>query len=357
MLLWIVNSIFANWSNITITLIILYILRKILFEGTFTNLRKPMKGKIVIITGASAGVGKATALELLEDGAEVIFACRDKEKTTKVFREIEEKYTDAKQMLTRAHFIPLDLCSFKSVLNFVKVFEGKFGKLDILINNAATFPIDFEMTEDKLEPTIQTNYLSLVVLTIMLLDKFDKTEGRILNVSSFAHVQCDYTISGVEVMKKDKEFKSISDSYYGNLWLKHYHYANTKTNVIFFTSFLADFLEKHYPHIKAVNANPGLVFTEFVRFVYSSKYFGPVYKVLWFTHWYISKTCLAGAQTSLHLCYMDFGKINSGAYYSDCKLTQPSSLTKNKALREAVMDYTAELIKSNDSISTLIKIF
>jgi retinol dehydrogenase-13 len=315
-----------------------------------------MKGKIIIVTGASAGIGKETAFQLLEDGADVIYACRDYKKTMRVLDEIEKK---DKKLVKRAHFIELNLSSFKSVENFVNEFKKKFSKLDILINNAAAFPLDFELTEDKIESNLQMNYVSLVIMTLLLLNKFDKNEGRILNLTSFAHIQCDYSVDYLEKLQKDHEYKSIERAYYGNLWLKHYHYANTKTAVIFFTTYLKEFLEKNHPHIKVASVNPGLVYTEFARFVYSSKIFGKVYDTLWFTYQYLAKSALSGAQSSLHVCYLDYNEVVSGAYYSDCKLSQSSKLTKSKEIREKVIEYTAHLIgksdvfKNNDIINML----
>lgn len=331
-----------HWFSIAIISILLWAIRKLFLVGTFTPLKKSLKGKLVIVTGASAGIGKATAHQLLKDGADVIYACRNEEKTRKVFQEIEK---EDKELVKRAHFIKLNLNKFTSVKKFVEEFNKKFDKLDILVNNAATYPIEFEITEEKLESIYQINYFSQVVLALLLLDKFDKTEGKILNLSSFAHIQCDFTLESIEEMKRDLSYKKIKEDYFGNMWLKHYHYANTKTAMIFFTSYFSEYLQKNYPHIKTASVNPGLVYTEFGRFVSEHKFLKYVYSTLFFIYMYIAKTSFSGAQTSLHCIYLDFQDVVSGAYYSDCKLGKLSSLAKDKTIRDSLIKYTKDFLK------------
>jgi len=337
-----VNLFLENWRGIFITFMLLYVIRRLFLVGNFSDLRRNIKGKVVIVTGASAGIGKETAKELLQEGAEVIFACRDKQKTMKVWKEIEKK---DKNLLSKAHFIELNLLSFKSVHNFVREFKSKFSKLDILINNAAVFPTFFEITDDKLESIYQVNYFSLVVLTLLLLDHFDFKEGRVINLVSFAHIQCDFTVEKINQMKADREFKSVYEEYFGNVWLQHYHYANTKTCAIYFTNHLAEYLSHNKPHIKAVNVNPGLVYTEFARFMYASKFLGVIYDIFFFMYIYIAKTALAGAQTTLHVVHEEFPNVVNGGYYSDCKLGKMSNLAANQEVREAVMKFTSDLLR------------
>jgi len=335
-------------------MIVLYLIRVYFILGGYTTLRRSMSGKLIIVTGSSAGIGKATALQFLEDGAEIVFACRDKEKTHRVFEQIKKKSDDQRN---RCHFIELNLSSFQSVHNFVKTFKQKFQKLDILVNNAATFPTKFTITEDCIEETLQTNHLSVMLLTTLLLDHFDKKEGRIINVASFAHIQSDWTVKKLDELRKDFEFKSIKAEYWGNMWLKHYHYANSKIGTIFFTSYLGDHLEKNYPHIKTACMNPGVVYTEMHRFIYENYIIGKIYDVAYVIHWYISKTAIGGAQSSLHLCYLDFSQIVNGGYYNNCKLQNASETARNKEIRGAAMNFSWELIQRPKKVNDSLTIF
>ncbi len=344
MLAGLLTCILNNYLTIIFTATVLYLIRIVFLRGHFTPLKKNLKGKRIIVTGSSAGVGKATAIQLLKDGADVIFACRNKDKTMRVFKEIEK--IDA-TLLERAHFLEINLASFKSIQSFVENFDSKFGSLDILINNAATYPKDFGLTEDKIEHNYHENYFSLVVLSRLLLKNFNQKEGRILNLASFAHVQCDFTDASVDALFQDKEYRSV-EKYYANVWLQHYHYANTKTAIIYFSSHFAEYLEKAHPHVKCVSVNPGLVFTEFGRFISDHWLFGYAYSTLWWTYQYFSKPAIGGAQSSLHCCYLDFNELCSGAYYSDCKIGKLSALARDTSMRNKFVDYSYDLLRKNN---------
>jgi NAD(P)-dependent dehydrogenase (short-subunit alcohol dehydrogenase family) len=80
---------------------------------------------------------------LAKQGATIIFACRNKKKTTSVIQQIQNR-TNNKQVriskilrLKKLHFVEIDLSDMKSIEMFHQQFKEKFGKLDILINNAA----------------------------------------------------------------------------------------------------------------------------------------------------------------------------------------------------------------------------
>ena len=117
-----------------------------------------MSGKTIIITGASSGLGKYSAIELVNKGAKVIFACRNEEKTKKVINEINE---DKRHL---AIFEKLDLSSFKSVIDFANNIKLKYPKIDILMNNAGGILVNYKVTEDNFESSFESNYLSHVLL-------------------------------------------------------------------------------------------------------------------------------------------------------------------------------------------------
>ena len=104
-------------SLIILTIIIIIILYFIISNHLLAGKCKishDMSGKLVIITGASSGLGKFTALELVSKGAKVIFACRNEEKTRNIFNEISQENRHL------AFFEKIDLSSFQSVIDFVK---------------------------------------------------------------------------------------------------------------------------------------------------------------------------------------------------------------------------------------------
>ena len=87
-----------------------FALMKRYFNGPKNNIHRTLNNQIAIITGASAGLGKENARDLLKSGATVIFACRNKEKTLSVIKSITDEKT-----IGNAHYMNLDLTSFSSV--------------------------------------------------------------------------------------------------------------------------------------------------------------------------------------------------------------------------------------------------
>ena len=79
------------------------------FDGPWTPIKRKMEGKTVIVTGSNTGMGFATAEDILLQGGNVIFACRDEKKTLVAIKTLPE------ECQKRAKFIKLDLCDFSSV--------------------------------------------------------------------------------------------------------------------------------------------------------------------------------------------------------------------------------------------------
>ena len=97
---------------------------------------------------------------------------------------------------------------------FVSIFKKKFDHLDVLVNNAGYIATDFVLTEDGLEASIQTNHYSHVLLSMLLLDYFNKTDGRIINVSSIGHLFSNYDTTLKTSFSKETgdQYKSIISS-------------------------------------------------------------------------------------------------------------------------------------------------
>jgi NADP-dependent 3-hydroxy acid dehydrogenase YdfG len=108
-----------NFTTFILILIpVLYLLRKYILGGV-CNITKDLTGKVIIITGASAGIGLATAEILAKMNATIVFACRNEKKTKKVIEEIQQK-TNNKNL----HYINLELEDLETVTKFVKTFKS-----------------------------------------------------------------------------------------------------------------------------------------------------------------------------------------------------------------------------------------
>ena len=139
-----------------------------------------LKGKIIIITGANSGIGKATAMGLAKLGGTVVMLCRDQSRGEAARSEIiSESGNESVDLLIA------DLSSQQSIHQFVNDFKKKYSKLHVLINNAGVNPTKRQETVDGLELTFAVNVLAPFLLTNLLLDVLkDTAPSRVINVAS-----------------------------------------------------------------------------------------------------------------------------------------------------------------------------
>jgi NAD(P)-dependent dehydrogenase (short-subunit alcohol dehydrogenase family) len=142
-----------------------------------------LHGKVAIVTGANSGIGFGTALELARHGASVVLGCRSAAKAQGAMDKLHAAVPDA-----RAEVIPLDLADLKSVTVFAQAFNGRFGQLDILHNNAGVIAAPRAYTAQKIEMQLGTNHLGHFALTAQLWPRLSGTPGaRIVTTASLGH--------------------------------------------------------------------------------------------------------------------------------------------------------------------------
>jgi retinol dehydrogenase-12 len=309
---------------IIVSIIFLLILLKCYYNGPKSPIKKDMTGKIILITGASAGIGKETAIELLDQGAKVIVASRNQEKSIAVINKSKNKQNGISYSL--------DLSSYESVIEFSENIKKDFPEgIDILINNAGQAFTYAEFTKDKIEKSIQTNHLGHVILTSLLI-KLIKKNGKIINVSSRGHKNC--RSSTIDNLEKDFEFKNLND-YFECLRF----YCFTKLCNVFYAKFLA----KNYPNITSVSLHPGVVISEI--WDKTEGIFNFLLKCIKPIAFIFMKNEKMGAQTTLYLAYEENEKINNGGYYKDCREEATGGLTHRAGTDKRIMLYTKNIIE------------
>ncbi|HWZ54390.1 MAG TPA: 3-oxoacyl-[acyl-carrier-protein] reductase [Candidatus Acidoferrales bacterium] len=140
----------------------------------------PLQDKVALITGASQGIGRATAIELAEAGAKVAVAARNEEKLASVVAEIER---DANEALA----IPMDVADAAQVKAGFQQVLAKFGRLDILVNNAAITrdTLALRMKLEDWDAVLRTNLTGAHLCIQQALGAMLKQRsGRIINLSS-----------------------------------------------------------------------------------------------------------------------------------------------------------------------------
>lgn len=147
------------------------------------KLTNNMNGKICLVTGATNGIGKATAQALAQMGATVVIVGRNTDKCAAVVSEIRQiSGNDAVETLIA------DLSIMAEVRQVADQFKAKYQKLHVLVNNAGGAFLKRQVTSEGFEKTFALNHLSYFLLTTLLLDTLKASSpSRIVNVSSDAH--------------------------------------------------------------------------------------------------------------------------------------------------------------------------
>jgi len=251
-----------------------------------------MEGKTVLITGATAGIGKATAEDMARRKARVILACRNMEKANRVANGI--KSSTGNQNVVVKH---LELSSFDSVRKCAEDVLRTEERLDVLINNAGIFPERFEITEDGCEKVMQSNHLGHFLLTLLLLDLIKKSSpSRIVNVASSSYEYGKLDLSDMTAKNPVRPFEL---------------YSRSKLANILFTKELAKRLRSSGVTVNAVH--PGLVKTDIIPSKLSISYY------VWINQVITGKSWEEGAQTTIYLAVDPGVKCQTGKYFAECK--------------------------------------
>jgi 3-oxoacyl-[acyl-carrier protein] reductase len=142
-----------------------------------------LKGKTVLITASSTGIGRAVAEAFAEDGCNVIICSRSKDKLIETSQEIKNKYN------IEPFWGVCDLGNQKDIDNFYQVINNQFGKVDILVNNCGGPVPGFfsDLSEEDWNNAFKQVLMSVVRFSHLVLPGMIEQEwGRIINITSIA---------------------------------------------------------------------------------------------------------------------------------------------------------------------------
>ena len=270
--------------------------------------------KLVLITGATEGVGKQTAIQLAAKGFNIVMMVRNKAKA-----ELAKSEILAAAPNVQVDYILVDLTSFKQVRAAAKQFNDKYPKLDVLINNAGLMYPDKKITEDGFELCFQTNHLSHFILTDLLLDKLKQSkQGRIINLSSEGHRMGKFDPDNFNA---EKGYASVGQ------------YCFTKLCNLYFTYSLADKLKGTNITVNAVH--PGVVASGFGS-DHDKGWLKPIFA--------ISRLFMInneqGAHTSVFLASDPSVAKVTGKYFKNSKVTASKGLSYNTGNQKILWDYS-----------------
>ncbi len=149
-----------------------------------------MRGKIVLVTGSTDGVGRQTAIELARLGATVLVHGRDPDRGACILAEVQAAMAEAGQSPHEAALYLVDLSTITGVKALAAQVRRRCDRLDVLVNNAAVYSPERVVTADGLELTFAVNVVAPFLLTSELLPLLvAAAPSRIVNLSSTSHWQ------------------------------------------------------------------------------------------------------------------------------------------------------------------------
>lgn len=144
-----------------------------------------IKGKVVIVTGASSGIGEATAREFGREGARLVLAARRAERLEALAQEIRAMGTGAEALA-----VPADLSKLEDIQSLIRQVLEWFGRIDVLVNNAGFGRLDWLENLDPvrdIEGQFDVNVLGVVQTTRLVLPvMIEQRSGHIINMGSMA---------------------------------------------------------------------------------------------------------------------------------------------------------------------------
>ena len=241
--------------------------------------------KIVVITGATSGIGLVTATEIAKLNAFLVLPVRDIEKGEQAKKQIIGGSGNPE-----VYLMECDLGSFDSIRSFAKAFTKRFDRVHMLINNAGIWETERKETKDGIEMNFAVNHLAPFLLTNLLLDHIRSgSPSGVINVSSEAHRYAKINFDDLEGRNRYS-------------WIRAY--SQSKLCNILFTRHLAGMLVNDGVEVNCLH--PGFVDTNLFQNMH------PFFR-LFFPPFMISTQ--KGAETTIHLATLPDTNEHTGQYF------------------------------------------
>ncbi|XP_053382240.1 retinol dehydrogenase 14-like [Mercenaria mercenaria] len=308
------------------------------------------KSRIFLITGANAGIGYEMAKWSAMMGATVILACRSEDRARKAMERMQEEFKTEKEKGTTGltdsptlalEFMKLDLASFQSVVEFCEEFKKSGRQLHVLCCNAGLAISHGKRSADGLEIMLQVNYLSHCIILAKFLPIMKKSgpDCRIVLTSSKAHENGTFDVATMNYTGTVERFPEFD------------YYGRSKLYQVMQTIALSRSLKNS--NITINSFHPGLVDTEIFRpadtcFMKCCLCFCKTIGGM--------RTCLEGATTGIDLATNPKHAGVSGRYWVDCKITTPSSTSRDEQKQATLWKETYPFIQkylTEEDISNL----
>jgi NAD(P)-dependent dehydrogenase (short-subunit alcohol dehydrogenase family) len=288
-----------------------------------------MNKKVCIITGANSGIGKAAAIQIAQQGHQVIMACRNAERGEAALQDVREASGN-----DRVELMIVDMSLQVSIRAFAATFLAKYEVLDVLIHNAAAFDIrqkERKLTSEGVELVWATNHIGPVLLTDLLLEVLQRSEqGRVITISSKGLVAYPF----LQVDVADPEFAhkkfSVQKAYY-----------QSKQAQVMYTYWLAERLGETAVTVNSIRVTNVKIDVD-TRYPGMPKWKRRLYSLK-------SKSSISPekmAETYTYLALSPEVSQTTGAYYDDpSHIVQSNGYSQKKENIKQVMDLTLTYLK------------
>jgi NAD(P)-dependent dehydrogenase (short-subunit alcohol dehydrogenase family) len=267
---------------------------------------------LVVITGATRGIGRAAAIELAKRGAELVVVGRERERVDAVAGEARAAGGGAP-----VHTHVADLALMAEVRALAEELGQRHERIDVLANNAGALFATRKVTSEGFEQTLALNHLAPFLLTNLLLDRLDR--GRVIATTSDAHTGGRLDLDDLQ---SEKSYSAMRV------------YGTTKLCNILFTRELA----KRAPQLNANCFHPGTVRTGF------GKNDSGIWKVLTTLGAPFFRSPERGARSLVWLATDEEGGMLTGEYIVDEKVAEPSAAAQDPELALGLWERSAALV-------------
>ena len=279
-----------------------------------------MNGEMCVVTGATNGIGRATAIGLAKLGAKVVIVARNQSKAAEVVAEISKIPGAPKPEIVLA-----DLTEMKQVCRACDEIRTRFDHVDVLINNAAGMFDTYHESSEGIEDAYAVNHLAVFLLTLSLHPSLKKApHPRVVIVSSNVHEKAVYIRDYMSLVKPKYEWSKI--------------YVQTKLRNMIFTRALSERWKND--GITVNSLHPGVVDTGLMG-GWDNRLMKSVFKVVQL--FFLSPE--KGARTSIFLASDPSVAMVTGKYFDTCKPHPYNPIADDVPIQKLLWDESMTFLK------------